>query len=336
MSPTAKPLSGKGLRESPGRSLALDGVSAQIWAMNQSAQTIVVPPAPRVYSGVNWIGFQTLYFREVKRFFKVVTQTVLAPVVTTLLYMLIFVVAMSGTRASGLGVDFAHFVGPGLIMMSIMNNAFANSSSSLLQAKMMGLTPDFLTPPLSSTEQASAFAAGAMTRGVFVGVVNAVATLAKWGSPAKGSAQGLAFLKGFGSYIAVIAEVSKTGTGTAAKLKVNKLSVAIDCGTVVNPDSVTAQLEGGLIHGMAATLWQQALFNNGVPVSSNFNKYRVARLSDVPQIATTIVASTQNPGGVGETGVPCVAPAIANAWARLTGIRQRSLPFFPGSTMSDG
>ena len=169
-----------------------------------------------------------------------------------------------------------------------------------------------------------------------LGVVNAVATLAKWGSPAKGSAQGLAFLKGFGSYIAVIAEVSKTGTGTAAKLKVNKLSVAIDCGTVVNPDSVAAQLEGGLIHGMAATLWQQALFNNGVPVSSNFNKYRVARLSDVPQIATTIVASTQNPGGVGETGVPCVAPAIANAWARLTGIRQRSLPFFPGSTMSDG
>ena len=147
--------------------------------MNKSAQpiahpTAVIPPQPRHYGRVNWIGFATLYQREVKRFWKVKTQTVLAPVVTTLLYMMVFVVAVQG-RSSGLGVDFAHFVGPGLIMMSIMNNAFANSSSSLLQAKMMGLTPDFLTPPLSSTEQASAFAAGAMTRGVFVGVVNAVA-----------------------------------------------------------------------------------------------------------------------------------------------------------------
>jgi ABC-2 type transport system permease protein len=146
--------------------------------MNQPIQTVVTPPQPRVYNGVNWIGFQTLYIREVKRFWKVVTQTVLAPVVTTLLYMLVFVVAVSGTRASGLGVDFAHFVGPGLIMMSIMNNAFANSSSSLLQAKMMGLTPDFLTPPLSSTEQAAAFAAGAVTRGVLVGAVNAAAVWA--------------------------------------------------------------------------------------------------------------------------------------------------------------
>lgn len=169
-----------------------------------------------------------------------------------------------------------------------------------------------------------------------LGVLNAVATLAKWGSPASGNAQGLAFLSGFGSYIAVVAEVGKSGAGATAKVQVRKLSVAIDCGTVVNPDSVAAQLEGGLIHGMAATLWQQALFNNGVPVSSNFNKYRSARLSDIPQIATTIVPSTQSPGGVGETGVPCVAPAIANAWARLTGIRQRTLPFFPGSTMSDG
>jgi len=165
-----------------------------------------------------------------------------------------------------------------------------------------------------------------------LGVVNAVATLANWGHPAAGNAQGLAFLKGFGSYIAVIAEVGRSG----AALRVNKLSVAIDCGVVVNPDSVAAQLEGGLIHGMAATLWQQATFAKGVPTASNFNRYRVARLSDVPAIATTIVSSTADPGGVGETGVPCVAPAIANAWSRLTGARQRSLPFFPGSTMSDG
>ena len=89
------------------------------------------------------------------------------PVVTTLLYMLVFVVAtgVSGTRASGLGVDFAHFVGPGLIMMSIMNNAFANSSSSLLQAKMMGLTPGLPRPrPCHRQSRPAALAAGAVTR----------------------------------------------------------------------------------------------------------------------------------------------------------------------------
>jgi ABC-2 type transport system permease protein len=136
---------------------------------------IAEPPAPRRYAGVNWIGVATLYQREVKRFWKVGMQTVMAPVVTTLLYMLVFVVAIGSGRQMLPGVDFAHFVGPGLIMMAILNNAFANSSSSILQAKMMGLTPDFLTPPLTSVELSAAFAAGAMTRGIFVGFVTAVA-----------------------------------------------------------------------------------------------------------------------------------------------------------------
>ncbi|MEI7931745.1 MAG: ABC transporter permease [Alphaproteobacteria bacterium] len=129
---------------------------------------------PRRYGGVNWIGLQTLYFREVKRFWKVGMQTVLAPVITSLLYMLVFVVAVGGSRSGAGGVNFATFIAPGLVMMSIFNNAFANSSSSILQAKMMGLTPDFLTPPLSAIELAAGFAAGAMTRGVFVGLVTAI------------------------------------------------------------------------------------------------------------------------------------------------------------------
>ncbi len=129
---------------------------------------------PRHYGSVNWIGLRTLYLREVKRFWKVGMQTVLAPVITSLLYMLVFVVAVGPGRATVGGVTFPMFIGPGLIMMSILNNAFANSSSSILQAKMMGLTPDFLTPPLSSIELAAGFAAGAMTRGVFVGSVTAV------------------------------------------------------------------------------------------------------------------------------------------------------------------
>jgi ABC-2 type transport system permease protein len=134
----------------------------------------VIPPQPRDYHGWNWSGFVTLYQREIRRFWKVGTQTVAAPVVTTLLYMLVFVVAVGDSRPAVGGVTFGHFVAPGLIMMAILNNAFANSSSSLIQAKMMGLTPDFLTPPLSSLEQVLGFALGAATRGVVVGAVTAL------------------------------------------------------------------------------------------------------------------------------------------------------------------
>lgn len=133
----------------------------------------VAPKAPRTYGPVNWVGLRTLYQREVMRFWKVATQTVAAPVVTTLLYMMIFVVAMRGARPTVEGVTFAQFVGPGLIMMAILNNAFANSSSSLMQAKIMGTAADFLTPPLSPIELAVGFTAGAVTRGLLVGLVTA-------------------------------------------------------------------------------------------------------------------------------------------------------------------
>ena len=135
----------------------------------------VIPPLPRDYHGVNWIGLRTLYMREVRRFWKVGTQTLAAPVVTALLYMLVFVVAVRGAAPPIEGVNFASFVAPGLIMMQILGNAFSNSSSSLLQAKMNGLIGDFLTPPLSPAEQVAGFTLGAATRGVLVGAVTAAA-----------------------------------------------------------------------------------------------------------------------------------------------------------------
>lgn len=137
----------------------------------------VIPPAPRDYHGVNWAGLRTLYLREVRRFWKVGLQTLAAPVVTALLYMMVFVVAVGASREPVSGVSFATFVAPGLIMMSILNNAFANSSSSLLQAKMNGLVGDFMTPPLSPPEHVAAFALGAATRGVLVGLVTWLAVL---------------------------------------------------------------------------------------------------------------------------------------------------------------
>ena len=137
---------------------------------------IVLPPLPRDYPGVNWVGLRTLYVREVRRFFKVGMQTLAAPVVTALLYMLVFVVAVDGGREVH-GVAYGTFVAPGLIMMQILSNAFANSSSSLLQAKFNGLMGDFITPPLSPLEHMIGFGAGAATRGLFVGAISLVAVV---------------------------------------------------------------------------------------------------------------------------------------------------------------
>ena len=145
--------------------------------MKDMAVTGIAPPPPRQYRGANWEGLRTLYFREVRRFWKVGTQTLLAPVVTALLYMMVFVVAVRGAAPPVEGVRFATFIAPGLVMMQILSNAFSNSSSSLLQAKMMGLMGDFIMPPLSPVEQVAGFALGAATRGIMVGVITLLAVL---------------------------------------------------------------------------------------------------------------------------------------------------------------
>lgn len=137
---------------------------------------VVLPPQPRDYPGVNWEGLKTLYVREIRRFIKVGMQTLAAPVVTALLYMLVFVVAVGGGREVH-GVAYGTFVAPGLVMMQILSNAFANSSSSLLQAKFNGLMGDFITPPLSPIELLIGFGAGAATRGLFVGAISLLAVL---------------------------------------------------------------------------------------------------------------------------------------------------------------
>ena len=144
--------------------------------MKDMVAETAVPPAPREYPGFNWEGFKTLYLREIRRFLKVGAQTLAAPVVTALLYMMVFVVAAQGAAPIH-GLPYGAFVAPGLIMMQVLNNAFANSSSSLLQSKMNGLMGDFVTPPLSPLELASGFALGAATRGLLVGAVTLLAVL---------------------------------------------------------------------------------------------------------------------------------------------------------------
>jgi ABC-2 type transport system permease protein len=137
---------------------------------DQSQNTIRFAPGEPVFRGVNWGGLKTLYVKEVRRFFKVQLQTVWAPAVTTLLYLVIFTVALGGTRRDVLGHPFADFIAPGLIIMGMMTNAFANSSFSLLVGKIQGTIVDYLMPPLSTGELLAGMVGGAVTRAILVGL----------------------------------------------------------------------------------------------------------------------------------------------------------------------
>lgn len=124
----------------------------------------------RRFGRVNWIGLWTLYLREVRRFWSVRTQTVVAPVITTLLFLAVFVLALGKFRPDVNGIPFISFLAPGLIIMTILQNAFSNPSSSLLTGKVMGNIVDILMPPLSSAELNLGLGLGGLTRGVVVGV----------------------------------------------------------------------------------------------------------------------------------------------------------------------
>jgi len=134
-----------------------------------------LPFGTPVFGSFNRIGLYTLYIKEVRRFLKVQTQTIWAPAATTLLFLVIFTVAMGRGGREVLGVPFASFVAPGLIMMGMMQNAFANSSFSLLSGKMMGTIIDYLMPPLSNAEVMAGIVLAAMTRAVLVGSAVALA-----------------------------------------------------------------------------------------------------------------------------------------------------------------
>src|SRR5215813_1131825 len=128
-------------------------------------------PQVRRFGAVNWIGLWTLYHKEVRRFVKVATQTLLAPLVTTLLYLAIFVLAIGDPSHKIGDVPFRAFLAPGLIMMAMVQNAFANTSSSIMIAKIQGNIVDTLMPPLSPGELTCGFALGGVTRGLAVGLV---------------------------------------------------------------------------------------------------------------------------------------------------------------------
>ncbi len=146
---------------------------------NSNGKRSFPPKGQPLITGFNRIGLWSLYIKEIRRFLKVQTQTVWAPAITTLLFLVIFTVAMGRSGREVLGVPFATFVAPGLIMMGMMQNAFANASFSLLSGKLQGTIIDLLMPPLSEAELMIGIVAGAMTRAILVGGAVALA-MALW------------------------------------------------------------------------------------------------------------------------------------------------------------
>jgi isoquinoline 1-oxidoreductase beta subunit len=155
-------------------------------------------------------------------------------------------------------------------------------------------------------------------------VLELAAEKAGWGTPlANGRGRGLALHESFGSFLAQVADVSVSKQG---QVSVQRVVCAIDCGPVVNPDTIRAQMEGGIVFGLTAALYGQITFENGRVVQRNFHDYPMLRMDEMPVIETHIVPSVEKMGGVGEPGVPPIAPAVGNAIFAATGKRIRRLP----------
>ncbi len=164
-----------------------------------------------------------------------------------------------------------------------------------------------------------------------LGVLNLAAEKAHWGTPLPaGHGCGVAVHFSFGSYCAQVAEVSVDKKG---KIRVHRVVCAFDCGRIVNPDTIKAQLESAVIFGLTAALYGEITFKNGRVEQGNFDTYPLLTLDETPRIEVHIVASDEPPGGVGEPGVPPVAPAVANALFAASGSRVRSLPMVQHKVM---
>jgi isoquinoline 1-oxidoreductase beta subunit len=153
-------------------------------------------------------------------------------------------------------------------------------------------------------------------------VLKVVAEHSGWGHAPKGHFQGIAFMEGYTSHIAQVAEVSIE----AGRLKVHKITCVIDCGQTVNPGIVESQLESGIVYGLTAALWGNVTLRSGRVQQRNFNDHRVLRINELPILDVHVITSDAQPGGVGEAAVPPVAPSICNAIFAATGRRLRTLP----------
>lgn len=159
------------------------------------------------------------------------------------------------------------------------------------------------------------------------GALRLAAEKAGWGKPlAKGIGRGIAVHESFGSYVAQVAEVS---VGKDGNVRVHRVVCAVDCGQVVNPDTVNAQMEGAIVYGLTAALYGEITLKDGRVEQRNFYDYKMLRMNEMPKVEVYIVPSTEKHGGVGEPGTPPIAPAVVNAVFAASGKRIRSLPIRP-------
>jgi isoquinoline 1-oxidoreductase beta subunit len=161
-----------------------------------------------------------------------------------------------------------------------------------------------------------------------LGVIELAAEKSSWGEPLPaGQGRGLAYFATFGvTHVAHVAEVSVSDSG---RVRVQRVVCAVDCGKVVNPDTVAAQMESGIVFGLTAALKAEATIQDGRVQQSNFHDYPILRLDEMPKIEVYVVESDRRPSGIGEMGVPPVAPAVANAVYAATGKRIRHIPIKP-------
>jgi len=159
-------------------------------------------------------------------------------------------------------------------------------------------------------------------------VIRLAAEKAEWGkSLPAGQGQGLAYHATFGvTHVAYVAEVAVDEDG---KVRVQRVVAAVDCGEVINPDNVAAQIEGGIVFGLTAALKAEATLKDGRIQQSNFHDYPILQFNEMPLVEVHIVESDQRPSGMGEMGVPPIAPAVANAIFAATGKRIRHIPVKP-------
>ncbi|HEX4934278.1 MAG TPA: molybdopterin cofactor-binding domain-containing protein, partial [Gemmatimonadaceae bacterium] len=159
-------------------------------------------------------------------------------------------------------------------------------------------------------------------------VLELAAERSRWNAPLPaGRARGVALLNDRGGRVAEVAEVSLERD----RIRVHRVTLVADCGQVVHTGIVRAQMSGSVVAGLTAALYGEITLDKGRVVQGNFNNYRMLRMNEMPEIDVHLMPSREEPGGVGEPGVPPVAPAVANALYRLTGVRARRLPLRPAT-----
>jgi isoquinoline 1-oxidoreductase beta subunit len=157
-----------------------------------------------------------------------------------------------------------------------------------------------------------------------LGVLELAAEKAGWGTPLPaGRTRGIAVAESFGSYVAEVAEVSLDGNGVP---RVHRVVCAVDCGPIVNPDTIEAQMQSGIVYGLTAALYGDITIDRGRVRQGNFNDYPMLRMKEMPAVEVYIVPSTEKQGGIGEPGTPPIAPAVCNAIFAATGKPVRRLP----------